>query len=266
MLADTHMHTSFSQDSTAQMDAMIEQSIAKGLPAVCVTDHIDWDFPEEGIVFDYDVDDYHKKINQMREQYGSRIEILMGVELGLQPQLGIRYEQLLAGYPFDYAIGSVHLVNNRDPYYPEAFEDMTDQQAYQAYFENTLENVKAFHGFDSLGHLDYIVRYGRNKGEGYSYIAYAEIIDEILKELIRGEIALEVNTAGLRKKLGFPNPHHDIIRRYRQLGGEMVTIGADAHKPAHIGYDFKCAEEILKQCGFDSYTIFRQRKPAFVKI
>ena len=266
MLADMHMHTEFSTDSHAAMEDMVKKAIAMHIKTICFTDHIDWDFPEPGVVFDFDRKKYQQAIADNREKYKDKLDIRMGVELGMQPHLEERYNKLLTEYPFDFAIGSVHLVNNRDPYYKEAFEGRTDKEVFRSYFEGTLENVKAFHGFDSLGHLDYVVRYGQNKADDYDWRDYQEIIDEILKELVKNGKALEVNSAGLRKKLGFPNPHPDIIRRYRELGGKMITVGADAHKPEHIGYQFAQVSELLKACGFTYYTAFRQRKPEFVRL
>ena len=132
---------------------------------------------------------------------------------------------------------------------------------YREYFRFTLENVESMEGFHSLGHLDYAVRYGYDRGRGYSYGKYAELIDEILKTLIRKDIALEVNTGGLRYGLGFPNPHPDVLKRYRELGGEMVTLGSDAHVPSGMGYGFTEAACLLKEAGFGSVTEFRRGRP-----
>lgn len=122
--------------------------------------------------------------------------------------------------------------------------------------ETTLENVRTSDCFQTLGHLDYVVRYGKSREKEYSYTDYADIIDEILKLLIEKEKGLEVNSAGLKYGLPFAHPHPDVLKRYRELGGEIITIGADAHKPEHIAYDFAKAEEILKSCGFKYYTEF----------
>lgn len=266
MLADMHVHTSFSQDSSATMEGMVEQAISMGMDMICITDHLDWDFPEKDLIFDFDVDEYQKKIERMQKKYAGKIEIRMGVELGMQPHLGDRYQALLDRYPFDFVLGSLHLLQNRDPYYKDAFKGLTDEKAYKEYFDNTLLNVKKFHGFDSLAHLDYIVRYGKEKGKNYHVPEYMDVIDEILKELINHGKALEVNSAGLRKGLGFPNPHMDVIRRFKELGGEMVTVGADAHKPLHMGFGFEKVESILLDSGFQYYVRFKQRKPEFVRI
>lgn len=117
-----------------------------------------------------------------------------------------------------------------------------------------------------MGHLDYVVRYGAHQAEGYSYRKYADEIDEILKHLISHGKGLEMNMAGMKYGLGFPNPHPDVIRRYKELGGEIVTIGADAHRPEHVAFDYEQAGEILTGCGFSYYAEFKGRKPVFRRI
>ena len=100
----------------------------------------------------------------------------------------------------------------------------------------------------------------------YSYKQYADIIDEILKLLIEKGKGIEINTGGFKYGLGHPNPTEDIIARYRELGGEIITVGADAHKPEHVAFDFEKVSGILKEAGFSYYTVFKNRKPEFVKL
>ena len=266
MLADMHVHTEFSGDCSAKIETMVKKAISLDIPMITITDHIDWDFPEPEFVFDIDMDAYQTSIMELREQYKKEIDIRMGVELGMQPHLVSRYQEYLSQYPFDFVIASVHLLQNRDPYYEHAFEGLTDMQAYRLYFEAYLENVKCFHDFDALGHLDYVVRYGREKERSYCPADYKDVLDEILRLLVDHDKALEINAAGFRKNLGFPNPHGDIIRRFKELGGDKVTIGCDAHKPTHIGWGLKQTEDLLLDCGFQYYTQYKLRKPEFVKI
>ena len=134
------------------------------------------------------------------------------------------------------------------------------------YFESILENIHAFDGFDVYGHIDYVVRYGPTKNANYSWTQYQDVIDEILKLLIENGKGIEINTGGFKYGLGHPNPTEGIIRRYRELGGEIITIGADAHAPQHIGYDFQKVPDILKEAGFEYFTVFKQRKPEFLKL
>lgn len=266
MIGDIHVHSSFSADSDADMEGMIIKAAEQGIPYVCFTDHIDWDFPVEDVEYTFDLDAYFQTIKSLNDKYGRRIRILAGVELGLQPHLAERYRKLLKDYPFDFVIGSQHLVYGMDPYYPETFKDRSESDVYRRYFEEMLESVSVFHDFDSMGHLDYIVRYGRRKSGSYSYKAYADVIDEILKLLVKYNIAVELNTAGIRKQLGFPNPHPDILRRYRELGGTLVTLGSDSHKDYSLGFAFGTAAGILRSCGFTHTVYYEKRKPNFVRL
>ena len=267
---DAHMHTRFSEDSDASVHSMLDAAVNKGMQAVCITDHLDKDFPETpdfpAGAFMFDLDEYFSRLTQLKTEYQKKLEVRIGVEIGLQPHLGEYYKELTEKYPFDFVIGSIHLIHGQDPYYRGFFEGRSDEEAYHEAFEVTVENLKKIDSFDSLGHLDYVVRYGAHQAEEYSYRKYAEEIDEILKHLISHGKGLEMNMAGMKYGLGFPNPHPDVIRRYKELGGEIVTIGADAHRPEHVAFDFDKAGEILISCGFSYYAEFKGRKPIFKRI
>lgn len=264
---DCHMHTSFSSDSETPAEDMIRSAIEKGLDAICITDHMDVDFPPDEELgehpFLFDVDAYFQKLRALKEQYADQLEVRIGIELGLQTHLGDVYERLTQAYPFDFVIGSVHLVDGTDPYNGKVFQDRSDAEVYRRAFRQTIENIRAVGCFDSLGHLDYVVRYGRHQAQEYSYRAFSDEIDEILGYLIDHGKGLEVNTAGFKYGLGFFNPHPDVLRRYRELGGELITIGADAHKPEHVAWDFGRTAEILKASGFKYYAEYKERVPIF---
>lgn len=266
---DFHLHTSFSSDSEAPMASMIEQGITAGLSCLCITEHMDKDYvrrtPED---FDFEVDTeaYYQTYQVLRARYADQIKVLFGIELGLQPHVADFYRQYIADYPFDFILGSSHICHRRDPYYPDFYEGRAEAEAYLEYFESILENIRAFDGYDVYGHLDYTVRYGPNQDREYSYEKYADILDCILRELIGRGKGIEVNTSGFRYGLTHPNPTEDILKRYLALGGEIITIGSDAHRPAHIAYEFERVSSILKECGFKYYTIFENRTAEFVKL
>ena len=129
--------------------------------------------------------------------------------------------------------------------------------------ELTWENVKQADYIDVLGHLDYIVRFAKHPQDTYRPAEYGDLLDMILKYLIEHGKGLEVNTAGFKYGLSFAHPHPDILKRYRELGGEIITIGSDGHRPEHLAYDFHKVCEVLVSCGFKYYTEFRQRSPIF---
>jgi histidinol-phosphatase (PHP family) len=264
MLWDAHMHTRFSGDSEADEHDMIDSAIQKGLSGICFTDHMDLDYPDDLELFHLDIENYVKTMLPLRAQYEGQIQVCTGIELGLQPQLADTHRQLLAQYPqLDFVIGSSHVVHRTDPYYASFFQGRTEQEAYGEYFQSILENIQAFDGFDVYGHLDYVVRYGPEKNKNYTYEAYHEIIDEILKALITRHKGIELNTAGFRYGLGHPNPTEAILKRYRELGGEILTIGSDAHSPQDIAWNYRLVPDLLQEAGFRYFTVFRNRKPEF---
>ena len=262
-MQDLHMHTTFS-DGKNTPEEMIQAAIQKGLKTICITDHHELDYMEPGWVVEFEP--YFTEFRKLQEQYRKQIEILIGIEFGMQPHVYQQYEAISCNYPFDFIIGSVHMFDGHDPYYPGYFEDKTDEEGYQRAFEITLENVKVFSDYDTLGHLDYIVRYGHNQDRDYSYSKYSDYIDEVLRLIIHKGKGLEVNAGGWKFGFDFAHPHKDVLKRYKQLGGEIITIGSDAHKPEHVAYDFHKMKDYLESCGFKYYTEFRQRKPHFCAI
>lgn len=267
---DFHLHSSFSGDSKTPMEQMILQGISQGLTAMCFTEHNDFDYPvtveTPKDMFVLNTDSYLYDLIQYKEKYADQIKILFGVELGLQPEVMRKNAAYAKSYDFDFIIGSVHICHTKDPYYPAFFVDRSDEAAYREYFECTLENIKKFSNFDVLGHLDYVVRYGKTMDKEYSYAKYQDILDKILELLIENGKGLEINTGGLKKGMHDLHPCIDILKRYKEMGGEIITIGSDSHDTTHIAEHFDKAYDVLTQCGFRYYTIFEKRVAEFKKL
>ena len=268
--ADCHLHSSYSGDSNTPIEEMILKGIERGLTTMCFTEHNDFDYPyqpnEPQDYFLLTPDPYLYDLLGLREKYADKIKILFGVELGLQPQVMRQNAVLAKSYDFDFIIGSSHICNGNDPYYPAFFEGRSEEEAYREYFESILENIKKFSNFDVYGHLDYVVRYGPNKDTEYTYEKYKDIFDKILELLIDKGKGIELNTGGVKSSLKDLHPCMGILKRYRELGGEIITIGSDAHKPENIAEHFDRAEAVLKECGFQYYTVFEKRTAEFKKL
>ena len=263
--ADFHVHSNFSSDGKAPMEDIINQGIKLGLKTLCFTDHMDYDYPK---IYKYpfvlDVENYVEELRAMKEKYESEIEILMGIELGFQPHVIDQMNNLINSYPFDFVIGSVHVVDQMDPYYPDYWKDKSEEEGILRCFKTIKRNCEDFQGFHVCGHIDYIVRYApgnKIKYREYSYPYYADVLDEILKTIIDNGKGIEANTSGYKYGFGHPHPKTEILKRYKELGGEIITIGSDAHIPEHLCYDFNRIEQLLKSIGFRYYTIFKEGKP-----
>ena len=272
MTADYHLHSSFSGDSRTNPEDAVRAGIEKGLSLLCFTDHFDPDYPYPEASMELDVPAYVSEIRKLQALYQDQLEIRLGAELGIQPHLGEFLRSWArdcasGGYQFDFLIGSTHLVDRLDPFYPDYWEARSAREAVSRYLEATLENIRAFDGFDIYGHLDYVIRYApRTEDRAFSYAAHAEQMDAILRLLIEKGKGIEINTGGWKAGLAETNPCRDVLRRYRELGGEIITMGSDAHTPEYIGYRFADAKEALKACGFRYFTVFRERRPVFMRL
>ena len=268
--SDYHMHSWHSGDGNTPVTQMACQALRAGMEQICFTEHQDFDYPQIPDMppepFLLDTGAYFQDLRRCRKQYEDRIRICFGVELGLQPHLAERHRQYVRSYAFDFVIASSHICHGRDPYYASFYEGREEEEAYLEYFESVLENIRCFQDFDVYGHLDYVVRCGPCRDREYSYKKYRDILDQILLLLVQSGKGLELNTGGLKYGLQEPNPCSAVLRRYRALGGETVTVGSDAHAPEFIGYAFDRAAEILKDCGFSYYATFQERVPKYRKL
>lgn len=272
ILWDTHLHTDFSTDSDTPLAAQLARSEQLGLAGICVTDHMDYEFPatelehpQEKAPFCFDWHGYWEAVQKAASQRS--LTVYTGVECGLQTsETVIRKNKKLRCEPgLDYMIGSLHLVDKKDPYYPSFWEGKDPQDCILHYFESLYENLQCFHAFDSLGHLDYIVRYAPQDFL-YDPNDYEDILDAVLAELIHWDIALEINSSGLRTKGRDQNPHFDILTRYRERGGELITVGSDAHSPDYVAYRFNEVCEVMKKAGLHQYVVYQKHKPVFYDV
>lgn len=265
IIADYHTHTHFSSDSKTPPESQIQSALKKGLSCLCFTDHEDMDYcdPDE---FQLDIPSYTSYMENLQKTYEKQIDIRIGIEIGLQPHLFKKLPDFVSTYPFDFIIGSSHMVQHMDPYFPKFWEGRSEKESILAYYEDTLKNIQQFDCFDVYGHIDYIIRYHPDKTKPYHYMDYIDILDEILKTLIQKGKGIECNTAGFKHGLGQPNPEVSLLTRYKELGGEILTIGSDAHTPEFIAYEFQKIPTLLKDCGFRYYTIFHNRKPQFLPL
>ncbi len=261
---DCHLHSNFSGDSDTPPEEQIKKALSMGLHGICFTDHHDYDVVSD-IDFELDIPAYMEEISRLKELYEGKIEILTGIELGIQLHIGDYLKKLVDTYPFDLVIGSMHFIDGLDPYYDQYFT-LHGKNAYRRFFEKTLERIENVKCYDTLGHLDYVIRYGAAHGLTYSYSEYSDVIDAILKRLISDGKAPEINSGGLARGLSQPNPGKEVILRYRELGGEVVTIGSDAHTPAEMGFRFEECAELLRNCGFEYYGVYKKRIPVMYRL
>lgn len=263
-IIDHHVHTCFSPDCETKMEILIERARTLGLKQLMFTDHVDYDSTSPIFKNVTDYNKYMKVIKDLQNK-NKDIEILMGVEIGYQAHLKEKLKDLLSAFPFEFVICSIHCHEGMDFYNGDFFKGKSQYEAYDEYFRAVKNSIENYKGFDVYGHLDYIIRYGDYEKKEINYIDYREVIDEILKLLIQNGKGIEMNTSGIRYGLGVM-PNIDILRRYKELGGEIITIGSDAHRAKDLQANFKEAINMLRNLGYKRITQFKKRKPIFINI
>jgi histidinol-phosphatase (PHP family) len=259
---DYHVHTNLSFDGTHQMDFLVEKAIFLGIRQLCLTDHIDYDYDGEGNDFSFSYQSYFSELARVRKKYHSQIDIRAGVEFGLQPHNIDRYRADADAWPFDYIIGSCHSAKKTDIYTGPYFENRSQQQAYDDYFDDMYQIVEQNAPLSVIGHYDMIKRYG-SFDHTLPLSDFRDITVNIFKKLIEQGKGIEVNTSGFRYKLGDAHPSMDILALYKEVGGEIIVPGSDAHLAEEIGYGIKDVLQNLDNLGFRYVSTFKDLKPEF---
>ena len=258
MLADYHMHTSFSDDSNYPMKDCIERAISLGFDEICFTEHIDYGCPT---AFCCDCGSYLKAIRKYQKDYEGKIVLKYGIEFGAQAHHKDYFQNIYDRFPFDFVLLSFHQVEDKDLWCGDFQEGKTQEEYNRIYYEEMLRTAKALDCFSVLAHMDLMRRY--DKFGEYPFEKSKDQIEEILKYVIAHGKGIEVNTSSFRYNLKDLTPATPIIKLYKELGGEIITIGSDSHRESQVGDHIKDVREILKSFGYKYFTTFDRMKPSF---
>lgn len=255
---DYHMHTNFSCDCKATMVEMCKSAIIQGIPEIGFTEHFDL-HPQEPCQNWFRPDPWWAELERCRAEFAGQLTIRAGIEVGEPHIYGTEAHALLARYPFDYALGSLHWVGRHSMFDINYFKVQSEEVAYSTFFVE-LEKMTRQGGFDILSHFDVLTRTAQAVYGHYDAQNYEDLIRPILYNCIEQGIALDLNTSALRKRANVLTPNLEILRWYVELGGERVTLGSDAHKPHDIGSHLDVAIAIAKQAGLRYLTYFEGRQ------
>ncbi len=266
-LTDYHLHSIYSFDTSITVDERCAWAIKNGIDEICLTDHIE---NLHNHINGYTVPDYKNLIldvNKARDKYKNKLKIKIGGELGFYYTLLNEADEIITSLDLDFVLGSCHQVRDlRMSPKGELYNSNDKLTAYNIYFEYILETLKNFDNFDCHGHLDVIARYNNYANKDFNYFEHKEIIDEILKLTIEKGKGLEINVGSTHYKLKQFHPTIEVLKAFKQLGGEIVTIGSDTHDLADVNKDLVLAQEMLKNAGFDYLATYEKRKPSFIKL
>lgn len=264
-ISDCHVHSAASYDGSDSVIMLCENAVRLGLHAITITDHCECNlYPTQELL-----DTVRRSLTETQKAavlFQDRIQVYHGIELGQATQNPAAAETILSEFSFDFVLGSLHNVIGMPDFYFVDYSKVNVESLLEEYFRQVLELIEQGL-FDSLAHLTYPLRYIRGEQNiQVGYEVYESHIDSILHALIRKEKSLELNSSGLRQKIGTTMPCPIVIKRFRELGGQYITLGSDAHRWADVGSGVETAMDIVKQSGFDQFTVYMDRKPHLLPI
>lgn len=259
---DYHMHSRVSFDGHDTGEVLAKAALEKGLKEICFTDHLDYDPLEQMGCMAFDTQAYNAEYDAL-EIPG--LKIRRGMEFGMTADNISQFKADLKRRPFDFVLGSIHFVDDLDVYMEPWWRGKTVFLAERRFLEATLECVQLHDDFDVLAHLTYIAKtHSHPAPRPVPFEAHRELIDEILRVLAQKGKGLEMNSSGVDRCGGFL-PTAEYFRRFRELGGQIVTIGSDAHRADRVGQYSAEACGILKDI-FGYVCTFENRTPIFHKL
>ena len=255
---DYHVHAGESPDASGSIEQFCERAAEIGLKEIVFTEHFDAT-PRDIAYKLYDYEKCRGLVDRMQAQFGDRLSVKLGIEIGYRPGQEVEIIEFLDGKEFEVVIGAVHWVG-RELICDDFVVGKTEEEAHTRYFATLLPLVESGL-FDVLAHLDIIKRHGTPLYGPFNVEKWMPFMEPVLKKLIQKGMALEINTSGVRQAPGEPYPGLPVMKMYRELGGKLVTIGSDAHTVDTLGVGVDTAAALLKEAGFTEFTRFDGRKP-----
>jgi len=268
-MIDLHIHSLISHDGKASIRENCLKAREIGLNEIGFSEHLDL-FPSDPHFGKHDYEQYREEILNARKEFPD-LKIRMGVEATYLPAIRKELQDYLADKEYDYVMGAVHLVKNGELSISEEdgcrefFSKKPAEDCYQEYFELILEAVRSGL-FDAIAHLDIINRYGVDYCPDWEWQSCYGLIRRIFEGMIKRGIALEINSAGLRQSPNRTYPGQGLLEFYRELEGEMITLGSDAHKLENFGFGIGQAWNLARVLGFTKVVSFERRIPQWVEI
>lgn len=258
---DEHLHSFFSFDGKASMAEMAAGANEKGLSSITMTEHFSV-CPFDRSCDKLDYESYIRQISILQNYYQQKMEIRKGLEIG-EPHIRKQdIDAFLQNKHLDIIIGSLHNIGQLK--LSLTMKGKERKQIYQNYFSALLKMVQ-IGDMDVVGHFDIMKKSAFTYVGGYEFLEFEDIIREILLVMINRGIGLEINTSGWEETVEECYPKMDIVCLYRQMGGEIITIGSDAHAPHRISSEFTRVEKMMEAFNFTYYCSYKDRQPIFLR-
>jgi histidinol-phosphatase (PHP family) len=256
---DAHLHTNLSPDSDVPIDAYCAAAVERGIPEIAITDHLDFD-PRAPAHSFAPFAAREREVRDAAARWADRgLHVRFGIEVSYESQREVEIREHLAHHPYDYAIGSVHIMAD-SPYTASRVAGWVAGRSFDEvvapYFAEVEAAIRS-ELFDTIGHLDYVKKYVVNQVPPAAFAARPDVYEPLLRALVETGTALEVNASGLRQPPGETYPAAPIVERFRALGGLRVTAGSDAHRARSFAYGLGHVYASIAGAGFEALAFRR---------
>ncbi|MFL2133514.1 histidinol-phosphatase HisJ family protein [Desemzia sp. FAM 24101] len=271
--ADYHVHSDYSDDSWYLMEDVVKDAIQMGLKGICFTDHVDYGVkpdwkPDEEFqagknteVKNVHYEFYFSELDKLSRKYANKITIKKGLEFGMQTHTIPQFEKLYRTHDFDFILLSVHQIGNKEFWTGEFQKGHTHQESYDKYYDEMYQLVTSYKDYSVLAHMDLVRRYLDKEVDMFEYSK--DKVEQILRMVIEDNKGIEINTSSFRYGINGLTPSIEILKLYHDLGGTIITIGSDSHKPEHLGFHINESKKLLKDIGFKHFCTFDKMNPIF---
>ena len=264
-LVDYHVHSIYSSDGHNTIMEMCESAVNNGIGEIAITDHFEPNIADE-YGSSYNQKGYWAHINKARQAFKGRLNIKLGVELGQPHLFSEASSAVIADFPYDYIIASVHKLPAGMDIKELDYSRIGEEELCEMYLRQ-LKQLVYWNNFDCIGHLDLIKRYSAPVyKKNISLTCRHELLKGVLQLAVQSGKGIEINTSGLRQSPKEAFPGLDVVKLYRNMGGEILTIGSDAHMAEDVGRGLKEALDMAREAGFRHITVYNRRKHEWVSI
>ncbi|MCS7284036.1 MAG: histidinol-phosphatase HisJ family protein [Anaerolineae bacterium] len=263
---DYHIHTRFSFDSRSSVEEVCEAALARGMTEIAVTDHVDLNPLDGGYGF-FQSEEQWWALKEGQAKWNGRLTLRIGLECGEPHLFREEIRRILAAHEYDVVLGSLHWIGDRPTETADFFQGLTLEEGVSLYFAE-LARVAEEADYDVLAHLDIIRRavYRRFGSGELDLRPFEAQVRRVLRAVAERGKGLEVNTSFRRRGMGKPGPSVEVLRWFREEGGQFVTLGSDAHRPQDVGADFSEAVAMVRAAGFSGVAVFRRRVPYLIPL
>lgn len=264
-LMDYHVHSIYSSDGHSTIMELCQSAVNKGIEEIAITDHFEPSVKDEHCLY-YNRKGYWAHVLKAKQEFRGKLKIKLGIELG-QPHLFPESSKaILADFPYDYVLASAHKLPEGMDVSEIEYSQVSEEEICSIYL-GQLRELVYWNDFDCIGHLDLIKRYSSEVyKKNITLSCRYELLKEVLQLAIHRGKGIEINTSGLRQAPKEVMPGLDVLKLYRDLGGEVLTIGSDAHFAEDVGKGLEEAAELARAAGFRFITVFKGRKPEWISI